>query len=179
MRWSYESPFQTADGKQAQFDPTVTDPLTGLKGAIVHNPGALAKQDLNNFQPRIGVAYNFRPKWVFRGNFGMITADLLTSTLNNNFEEYLATASLQAPPGDPRTIFALSQGPPSFKFNVEPGRFGAVHRNQLQRAQRHLVRSQHADAVHVELVRRLPVSDVQQLAHGSPVPGFIRRRATQ
>ena len=35
----------------------------------------------------------------------MITADLLTSTLNNNFEEYLATASLQSPPGDPRTIF--------------------------------------------------------------------------
>ena len=94
------------------------DPLTGRKGAIVHNAGALAKRDLNNFQPRVGVAYNFRPKWVFRGNFGMITADLLTSTLNNNFEEYLATASLQAPPGDPRTIFALSQGPPSFKFNL-------------------------------------------------------------
>jgi len=37
------------------------------------------------------VAYNFKPKWVFRGNFGIITADLLTSTLNNNFEEYLAT----------------------------------------------------------------------------------------
>ena len=118
VRWSYESPFQTADGKQAQFDPTVTDPLTGMKGAIVHGTGALAKKDLNNFQPRIGLAYNFKPKWVFRGNFGMITSDLLTSTLNNNFEEYLATASLQSPPGDPRTIFALSQGPPSFKFNV-------------------------------------------------------------
>ncbi len=120
VRWSYESPFRTADGKQSQFDPDATDPLTGRKGAIVHSAGALARKDLNNFQPRIGVAYNFKPKWVFRGNFGMITADLLTSTLNNNFEEYLATASLQSPPGDPRTIFALSQGPPPFKFNVSP-----------------------------------------------------------
>ena len=116
VRWSYETPFQTADGKQSQFDPTATDPLTGRKGAIVHASGPLARKDLNNFQPRIGVAYNFSPKWVFRGNFGMITSDLLTSTLNNNFEEYLATASLQSPAGDPRTIFALSQGPPSIKF---------------------------------------------------------------
>ena len=108
VRWSYESPFNTT-GKQSQFDPNVNDPLTGRTGAIVHNPGALAKRDLNNFQPRVGVAYNFKPKWVFRGNFGMITADLLTTTLNNNFEEYLATASIQAPPGDPRTVF-LSEG---------------------------------------------------------------------
>ncbi len=118
VRWSYESPFQTVSGKQSQFDPNATDPLTGRKGAIVHTSDALAKKDLNNFQPRLGVAYNFKSKWVFRGNFGLITSDLQTSTLHNNFEEYLATASLQAPPGDPRTVFALSQGPPSFKFNV-------------------------------------------------------------
>jgi hypothetical protein len=118
LRWSYESPFQTADGKQAQFDPNATDPLTGLKGAIVHNAGPLASGRYRNFQPRLGLAYNFAPKWVFRGNFGVITADLFTSTLNNNFEEYLATANVQAPPGDPRTVFALSQGPPSIQFNV-------------------------------------------------------------
>lgn len=118
LRWSYESPFQTAEGKQSQFDPNATDPLTGLKGAIVHKAGSLASGRYNNWQPRLGVAYNFKPKWVFRGNFGIITADLLTSTLNNNFEEYLATANIQALPGDPRTVFALSQGPPTIKFNV-------------------------------------------------------------
>jgi hypothetical protein len=118
IRWSYESPFQTSEGKQSQFDPGATDPLTGRRGAIVHSPGPLASRDLNNFQPRLGIAYNFKPRWVFRGNFGVITSDLLTSTLNSNFEEYLATASLQSNPGDPRTIFALSQGPPPFRFNV-------------------------------------------------------------
>src|SRR5437867_2673250 len=118
LRWSYESPFQTAEGKQSQFDPNVIDPVTGLKGAIVHNAGPLAAGRYNNWQPRICLAYHFRPKWVFRGNFGIITADLLTSTLNNNFEEYLATANVQSPPGDPRTVFALSQRPPSIQFNV-------------------------------------------------------------
>jgi hypothetical protein len=118
IRWSYETPFETTGGKQSQFDPNATDPLTGRLGAIVHTPGPLAGKDLNNFQPRLGVAYNFEPKWVFRGNFGLIISDLLTSTLNSNFEEYLATASLQSNPGDPRTIFALSQGPPPFRFDV-------------------------------------------------------------
>ena len=118
VRWSYTSPFQTADGKQSEFDPNATDPVTGRKGAIVHRAGALASGDYNNWQPRIGLAYNFKPKWVFRGNFGVITADVLTSGLNNNFEEYLATANVQSPPGDPRTVFRLSQGPPPIQFNV-------------------------------------------------------------
>ncbi len=118
LRWSYETPFQTADGQQSQFDLTATDPLTGRRGAIVHGAGALAKKDLNNFQPRLGVAWNFSDRWVFRGNFGVITSDLLTNTLNNNFEEYLATANIQAPVGDPRPAFRLSQGPPAFQFNI-------------------------------------------------------------
>jgi len=120
LRWSHETPFQTANGRQSQFDPTATDPLTARRGAIVHTAGALAKRDLNNFQPRIGVAWNFHPKWVFRGNFGVITSDLLATRLNTNFEEYLATANIQAPVGDPRPVFRLSQGPPAFQFNINP-----------------------------------------------------------
>src|SRR5207253_5612005 len=65
----------TKYGQQAQFDPTVTDPLTGKLGAIVHKSGQLAKKDLNNFAPRFGLAWNFRPKFVFRGSFGMVHAD--------------------------------------------------------------------------------------------------------
>lgn len=118
LRWSYESPFQTAEGLQSQFDPTVTDPLTGRIGAILHNAGPLARRDFNNFQPRVGLAWNFHPNWVFRGNFGVITSDLLTNTLNNNFEEYFATANVEAPPGDPRPVFRLSQGPPTVRFNT-------------------------------------------------------------
>jgi hypothetical protein len=118
LRWSYETPFQTANGRQSQFDPTVVDPLTGRPGAIIHPQGALATRDLNNFQPRLGLAWNFHPKWVFRGNFGVITSDLLTNTINNNFEEYLATANVQAQPGDPHPVFRLSEGPPPISFNI-------------------------------------------------------------
>jgi hypothetical protein len=124
IRWSYESPFRTKYGQNSQFDPNVRDPISGRMGAIVHQAGALAKKDLNNFQPRIGLAYNFHPRMVFRGNFSMVTADLFVNTLNVGFEEYFATANLQAPVGDPRHAFRLSQGPPSFRFNV--GQDGSV-----------------------------------------------------
>jgi len=117
LRWSYESPFSTKYGQQAQFDPNGTDPITGRRGAILHTPGALAKRDLNNFQPRLGLAWQFRPKWVYRGNFSFVTGDLL-SNIGQNFEEYLATANVQQLPGDPRPAFFLSQGPPARSFNV-------------------------------------------------------------
>jgi len=118
LRWSYESPFSTKYGQQSQFDPNAIDPVSGLKGAIVHQKGALFARDLNNFQPRIGVAWNFRENLVFRGSFGMISSDLMTNDINQNFEEYVATANVQAPTGDPRTVFRLSQGPPAITFNA-------------------------------------------------------------
>jgi len=120
FRWSYESPFSTKYGQQSQFDPNASDPLTGRKGAIVHGAGNLASRDLNNFQPRLGLAWTITPKTVFRSSFGMFAIDLMTNGTNQNFEEYLATANIQAAPGNPSHAFRLSQGPPSFGYPVSP-----------------------------------------------------------
>jgi hypothetical protein len=120
VRWSYESPFSTKYGQQSQFDPNVRDPLTGRMGAIVHGKGLLAKRDLNNYQPRLGMAWNFHPKVVFRSSFGMYMVDLFTNGIGQNFEEYIATANVQQPPGDPRHAFTLSQGPGTIRFNTAP-----------------------------------------------------------
>lgn len=120
LRWSYESPFNTKYGLQSQFNPTVVDPISGRMGAITHPKGPLASKDLNNFQPRIGLAWQLKPSFVFRGSFGLITQDLMSNGINQNFEEYFATASIQAPPGDPRPVFQLSQGPPAVRFNLNP-----------------------------------------------------------
>ena len=98
LRWSYESPFNTKYGLQSQFDPTAIDPITGRMGAITHPKGPLARKDWNNFQPRVGLAWQIKPSLVFRSSFGLITQDLMTNDLNQNFEEYFATAAIQAPP---------------------------------------------------------------------------------
>ncbi len=112
-------PYSTKYGQQSQFDPTVADPITGRMGAITHPKGLLAKRDLNNFQPRLGVAWTFRPTFVFRGSFGILTQDLNAST-NMAFEDYVATATVQPPPGDPSIAFKLSQGPPAIVYKMNP-----------------------------------------------------------
>jgi hypothetical protein len=118
LRWDYESPFKTKFGQQSQFDATATDPITGRLGAITHPQGFLSKRDLNNFQPRLGVAWSFRKDMVFRGSFGVTTSELLAADTNVAFEEYAASANLQAPPGDPRMAFRLSQGPGTIPYRV-------------------------------------------------------------
>jgi len=120
VRWQYESPFSTKYGQQSQFDPTARDPLTGRAGAILHTPGALSKRDWNNFQPRIGMAYSMNQKLVFRGGFAVNTLDLWSNGLNENFEEYFATATVEREPGNPDLAFYLRQGPTAPRFNIQP-----------------------------------------------------------
>jgi hypothetical protein len=120
LRYSFETPFQTKYGQQSQFDPTVRDPLSGLLGAIVHGRGGLARADRNNFAPRLGVAWTFHPKMVFRSSFGIMHQDIFATSANIMFQEYLATATIAAPVGDPRHVFRLSQGPPSFTYTAQP-----------------------------------------------------------
>ena len=119
VRWSYESPFQTKYGQQSQFVPTAIDPLTGKLGAIVHQPGPIGNKDLNNFAPRVGLAWTFRPHMVFRASFDVVHSDIYSNG-TMAFNEYQATANVQAPSGDPRHVFVLSQGPPAFQYVVQP-----------------------------------------------------------
>jgi hypothetical protein len=119
LRYAYETPFSTKYGQNSEFDPTAKDPLTGMMGAIVHNSGPLAKSDRNNFEPRVGLAWNFAPKFAFRASFGIVHADILAPTQNINFDEYVATASIAQVPGNPNYVFKLSQGPPNFAYSLQ------------------------------------------------------------
>ncbi len=120
LRWQYESPYHTKYGQQSQFSPTATDPLTGRVGALLHPRGALAGRDLNNFQPRVGMAYSLKDKWVFRGGFAVNSLDLFVNSLRENFEEYLAQAVVEREPGNPDVAFYLRNGPPQFSFRTNP-----------------------------------------------------------
>jgi hypothetical protein len=118
LRWSYESPYQTKYGQQSQFDPNATDPVTGLRGAIVHAKGSLGARDLNNFQPRIGAAYKLSTKMVLRGGFGLTSIDILRTGLLQSFEEYSTSVTMQSPSGDPRPAFYISQGPGPIQYQI-------------------------------------------------------------
>ena len=115
LRYSVETPYADKWGHQSQFDPTVADPLTGKLGAITHPKGSIYSTDTNNFQPRVGLAWNFNKRMVFRGSWGLLTQDLMP---RGGSEDYTATAVVQQPTGDPRPAFYLSQGPGQIPFVI-------------------------------------------------------------
>ena len=117
LRYTLETPYQDKWGHQSQFNPALVDPLTGKMGAISHSSGSVYQSDKNNFQPRVGMAWNFSRKMVFRGSWGMLTQDLMPRA---GSEEYAATAVVQQPTGDPRPAFYLSQGPGPRPFVMNP-----------------------------------------------------------
>lgn len=119
VRYSNESPFTTKYGLMSNFDPTARDDVrAGALGAFVHPKGSLSSRDNNNFQPRVGVAWHPKERWVFRGGFGLNTVDVKFPGNRIQFDEYVAIANQQQAPGDPRPIYQISRGPDPVKLNV-------------------------------------------------------------
>jgi Carboxypeptidase regulatory-like domain len=120
IRWSTESPFNTAHGLQSNFSPSTVDPVTGKMGAIVHPTGGLNNRSLKDFQPRIGLAWHPLDRWVFRGGFGISTVDIRFPNALQQFDEYQAQVVQQRAPGDPRPLYQISQGPTPVVYNILP-----------------------------------------------------------
>ena len=82
VRWDYESPFTERYNKQASnFCTTCVNPLQPSVPSLVLNGGLQFTsasnrypypKDLNNWQPRLGAAYQFSPTTVVRAGFGII-----------------------------------------------------------------------------------------------------------
>ncbi len=117
LRYSYETPYQTKYGQKSQWDPAVVDPVSGMMGAITHPAGTVYAGDKNNFQPRVGAAWSFHRKVVFRGSWGLLFQDYMPSA---GTQEYSSSVTIQQPTGDPRPTFFLSQGPPNRDYITNP-----------------------------------------------------------
>lgn len=83
LRWDYESPVTERYNRMIRtFDMNVASPIASqvsgldLKGGLVYagTNGASSfafEPKRKNFQPRLGFAWNVRPKWVIRGGYGL------------------------------------------------------------------------------------------------------------
>ena len=112
-RWDYESPFTERYNKQvAGFCAACSNPLQSSVTGLTLNGGLVFtgsnnrypyQKDLNNFQPRIGLAYQAFPKTVFRAGYGIIYFNTLESPIGTgfsqltNYNNYTGTSSNTAP----------------------------------------------------------------------------------
>src|SRR5206468_7112659 len=84
VRWDYEAPAVERFDRMVRsfaFDQPspIAAKVTGLNlkaGLVYAGGGGEGRQafnrDLNNFQPRIGVAYRMTNKWILRGGYGLV-----------------------------------------------------------------------------------------------------------
>lgn len=75
LRWQYAGRYHEKYGHWANFDLTQIDPTYGYPGKLLYATGGgdsfEKKEYWDGFGPSIGLAYNPRPKWVFRGSFAL------------------------------------------------------------------------------------------------------------
>ena len=97
FRWDYESPFTERYNKQvANFCTTCTNPLQSSVSGLTLNGGLQYtsssnrypyKKDLNNFQPRIGLAYQAAEHTVIRAGYGVIYFNTTESPIGTGFSQ--------------------------------------------------------------------------------------------
>ncbi|MBI4876859.1 MAG: carboxypeptidase regulatory-like domain-containing protein [Acidobacteria bacterium] len=128
LRWDFAPPAVESFDRQANWDPTVNDPLVNLPGAYVfagncngcNGKRHFGKRDLNNFGPRIGFAWQARKEFTVRGAYTItyvgegsaLGPDIVGNGTNN----------LSADPVNPwKGIFNWDDGMPANIF-VAPSR---------------------------------------------------------
>ncbi|HVJ04702.1 MAG TPA: TonB-dependent receptor [Candidatus Saccharimonadales bacterium] len=84
LRWDYNKPYKELNGHWSMFDPKLTNPVTGVKGALSFlNNGSQSfetKQAWLNFAPHVGAAYKLDDKTVIRGSFSVFYVPLNMNT---------------------------------------------------------------------------------------------------
>jgi hypothetical protein len=69
LRWAYTSPLVEKDNRQSNFDLRTGTQILAKDGSIEDR--ALYEPYYNGWEPRIGAAYRFGEKWVFRAGYGI------------------------------------------------------------------------------------------------------------
>jgi hypothetical protein len=69
LRWAYTSPLVEKNDRQANFNLLTGAQILAKDGSIEDR--ALYEPYYNGWEPRIGAAYKFGDKWVFRGGYGI------------------------------------------------------------------------------------------------------------
>ena len=95
LRWDYETALQERYDRMLRgYDFNVASPIASqvqglaLKGGVLFagsNARTSFNADRNNFQPRVGLAYNFANKWVLRGGYGLYYLGQNESGANQGF----------------------------------------------------------------------------------------------
>ena len=141
LRWDVDTPRTERYNRLSYFDPSAPSPIAGsvassaicpscgtLKGAMKFVTADNRHQtptDLNNWGPRIGFAYNFLPKTVLRGGYGILYSPSVMQAAGTSgsagTEGFQSTTNMQVSYDNGRTIAAYLRNPFPNGFNLPTG----------------------------------------------------------
>ncbi len=140
LRWEYLAPWAEENGVEAAFDAgtgkigynALPTSMPAALVPLVHQqehyfPDGILQKDLNNWAPRVGVAYNLTERMVLRSGFGVYYDNLNLNELQFTrlIPPYYGQFSLNPPPTAPLpvdTLFPDLNNIPQFPapFSLDP-----------------------------------------------------------
>ncbi len=124
LRWEFDGPFTEVNNQLYSFNPNLTDPATGQKGAIQFAgvngaPRHFLPNNYHGFLPRVGFAWSFAHNTVLRGGYGLYELPSIGTASFNLVSKYSVSATFVSPDGV-TPPFKLDQGVPPYSFDVGP-----------------------------------------------------------
>ena len=124
LRWEFDGPYSEANNQFASFNPGVINPVTGNPGAVQFAgrngaPRHFSPNIYHNFLPRIGLAYKFLPKTVFRAGYGMYRFPSIGFTNYGPSSQYAVSAGFTSADNGITPAYQLQNGVPAYTYNVD------------------------------------------------------------
>jgi len=134
LRWEAELPRREVNNRMNSFDPSAINPISGTPGVVTFagrngTPERAFATDVNNFGPRVGVAYqlNQSGRTVLRGGMGIFYGPTISNTIGDAAALGFSTsASFVVSQATTQSAFRLRDGFPAYSRPDLNAAYGAV-----------------------------------------------------
>lgn len=134
LRWEAEFPRYEINNRMNSFDPLAINPVSGTPGVVTFagvngTPRRAFKTDLNNFGPRVGLAYRVTDsgRTVLRGGAGVFYGTTISNSVGDQAALGFSTsANFVVAQATTQSVFVLRNGFPAYSRPPLTGAFGAV-----------------------------------------------------